>query len=315
MTSIDQTNTPTRRICATAEVHHRLLEDPEYQAHRARVENFVRRARPVAGIVDIQVVVHIVLKNPQSIADAQVRSQIDVLNEDFQKRNADVGNTPSVWSSIVGDAEIQFDLATMDPGGNATNGITRTVTQRDSFGTNDKVKFAASGGHDAWDTSRYLNIWVCNIAGGVLGYAQFPGGPPATDGVVIRASAFGRQGTARTPFDRGRTTTHEVGHYLDLRHIWGDRVACLGSDLVADTPQHEGPNYGAPAFPRVTCNNAPDGEMFMNYMDYVDDAAMCMFTKLQVERMRAALSGPRADLIGLAAAARVADPQIPAFAW
>jgi len=310
-------NKPSRRMCATAEVHHRLLEDPEYQRRRARVERFARRAVPLSGIVDIDVVVHVVLQNPTAVTDAQVYTQIDVLNEDFHVANADIGQVPSVWTGLVGDAELRFRLAPVDPAGNKTNGITRTQTAVASFGTNDAVKFAASGGVDAWNTDRYLNFWVCELSGGVLGYAQFPGGPPDTDGVVILASAFGRGGSARAPFDLGRTATHELGHYFDLRHIWGDRVACLGDDLVADTPQHEQPNYGTPAFPQVTCNNMPDGEMFMNFMDYVDDVAMFMFTKLQVSRMRTALAGPRANLMQNPAAARMTGraAAVPAFTW
>jgi hypothetical protein len=310
-------NKPSRRQCATAEVHHRLLENPEYQRRRARVERFARRSVPLSGVVDVDVVVHIVLSDPTSVTDVQVYSQIDVLNEDFHAANADIGGVPSVWIGLVGDAELRFRLAQTDPDGNATNGITRTKTSAPPFGTNDEVKFAASGGADAWDADRYLNFWVCQLRGGVLGYAQFPGGPAETDGVVILDSAFGRGGSAQSPFDLGRTATHELGHFFDLRHIWGDRVACLGDDLVADTPQHEGPNYNRPTFPQVTCNNTPDGEMFMNYMDYVDDVAMFMFTKLQVTRMRTALAGPRANLIQnlVTAKATAEAAAAPAFTW
>jgi hypothetical protein len=137
---------------------------------------------------------------------------------------------------------------------------------------------------------------VCALGGGLLGYAQFPGGPKSTDGVVINYRAFGTMGTAQSPFNKGRTATHEVGHYFNLRHIWGDTEDCSGSDFVADTPNCAGPNFGKPAFPKVSCNNGPSGDMFMNYMDYVDDAAMFMFTPQQVARMRTALDGPRRSL-------------------
>jgi hypothetical protein len=135
------------------------------------------------------------------------------------------------------------------------------------------------------------------LSGGLLGYAQFPGGPQATDGVVINYQAFGTNGTASAPFNKGRTATHEVGHYLNLRHIWGDTPDCSGSDMVADTPNSAGPNFGTPAFPVVTCNNGPNGDMFMNYMDYTDDAAMFMFTTQQVLRMRTALETLRSGLL------------------
>ena len=140
-------------------------------------------------------------------------------------------------------------------------------------------------------------MWVCNLSGGILGYAQFPGGPSDTDGVVMTYTAFGDIGTATAPFNRGRTATHEVGHWLNLRHIWGDDFgACTGSDQVDDTPNQADANYGTPAFPHITCGNRPNGDMFMNYMDYVDDIAMFMFTADQVARMRAALDGPRASI-------------------
>jgi hypothetical protein len=111
---------------------------------------------------------------------------------------------------------------------------------------------------------------------------------------VILNSAFGNIGTATDPFDLGRTTTHEVGHWLNLFHIWGDDgTGCKGSDLCPDTPNQASENYGKPAFPHISCKNGPNGDMFMNYMDYVDDDAMMMFTSGQAARMNAALNGRR----------------------
>jgi len=194
---------------------------------------------------------------------------------------------------MVADARLQFKLARKDPSGKATSGITRTRTTEASFSDDDSVKSSSTGGADPWPADTYLNIWVCTLSDGLLGYAQFPGGPRPTDGVVILNSAFGSAGTATAPFDLGRTATHEVGHWLNLRHIWGDTEDCTGSDLVSDTPNAAGPNFGKPEFPRVTCGNGPNGDMFMNYMDYVDDDSMLMFTPQQVVRMRAAIDGPR----------------------
>ena len=144
-----------------------------------------------------------------------------------------------------------------------------------------------------------LNIWVCNLGEGLLGYAQFPGGPAATDGVVVLYTAFGTTGAAAAPFNLGRTATHEVGHWLNLRHIWGDRTDCSGTDEVSDTPRAQMPNYGAPEWPHISCNNGPNGDMFMNYMDYVDDVAMFMFTQGQAARINATLAGPRKKIAGL----------------
>jgi hypothetical protein len=246
----------------------------------------------------IPVVVHVVHHTAaEKIGAAQVKSQIDSLNLDYRAKNPDKSGVPSVWSGFVTDANIEFFLATKDPSGKPHQGITWTQTAATSFDDDDKVKSAASKGADAWPTSKYLNIWVCTLSGGLLGYAQFPGGPTATDGVVILNTAFGTTGSAKAPFNLGRTTTHEIGHYLNLRHIWGDTEDCSGTDLVADTPPARHPNYNQPTFPHVSCNNGPSGDMFMDYMDYVDDDSMFMFTQGQVARMHAALDGPRSSLV------------------
>ena len=204
---------------------------------------------------------------------------------------------PDAWKGLVADSKIKFQLATKDPDGKRTDGIVRVQTDRASFGAGDGVKRASKGGSTAWPTDAYLNLWVCTLGGGLLGYAQFPGGPKATDGVVILNTAFGTEGTAAAPFNLGRTLTHEVGHWLNLRHIWGDTLDCSGGDRVSDTPNCEGPNYGKPTFPVTSCSNGPNGDMFMNYMDYVDDAAMFMFTAGQVARMSACLAGPRKSFV------------------
>jgi hypothetical protein len=251
-------------------------------------------------LVRIQTVVHVVYRtDAENITDAQVKSQIQVLNRDFRAKNQDKSKVPAVWKGLVTDAKIEFALAKRDPKGKATNGITRTKTKMKSFGADDSVKAKSTGGVNAWPTDRYLNIWVCKLGDGLLGYAQFPGGPAKTDGVVVLNTAFGTQGIATAPFNLGRTATHEVGHWLNLRHIWGDRNDCGGTDFVPDTPNAQLPNHGKPKFPHVSCSNGPNGDMFVNYMDYVDDAAMFMFTAGQVERMNATLAGPRKKLAGV----------------
>ena len=244
-------------------------------------------------LITIPVVVHVVYKTQsENISDAQVKSQIAALNKDYAQKNEQT-SVPTAWTGLAGNPNVQFALAKKDPNGKATTGITRTKTMRSSFGTGDSVKTRVGGGHPAWPADRYLNLWACTLSGGLLGYAQFPGGPARTDGVVILNTAFGTSGTAAAPFNLGRTATHEVGHWLNLRHIWGDRDDCGGTDFVTDTPNAQLPNYGKPTFPHLSCNNGPNGDMFMNYMDYVDDAAMVMFTAGQVVRMNATLAGPR----------------------
>jgi hypothetical protein len=240
------------------------------------------------SILTINTVVHVVHHtDAQNVSKAQITRQLQSLTRDFRARNADKARTPTPWRGLVTDARIEFTL----------RDVTRTQTAVAAFATDEGVKDPARGGVASVDPDSVLNIWVCPLAAGLLGYAQFPGGPAETDGVVVHYRAFGDGGTAQPPFDLGRTLTHEVGHYLNLRHIWGDTPDCSGSDAVADTPNCAGPNFGTPTFPVVTCNNGPNGDMFMNYMDYVDDAAMCMFTTQQVLRMRTALETVRAGLI------------------
>lgn len=234
------------------------------------------------GIVTIPVYVHVVYSNStQNISSTQVNSQISVLNNDFRKTNSDSNQVPSLFSGVAADSEIAFTLAATFRHANATT----------SWGTNDAVKAA----YPPVTPETHLNIWVCNIGGGILGYAQFPGGPLSTDGIVVGPQYFGNTGYVEAPYDKGRTATHEVGHYLNLRHIWGDG-RCNRDDYVADTPTSDRPNYGCPSFPTNHCNST---DMTMNYMDYTYDACMYMFSSGQKVRMRTifASGGPRAAMV------------------
>lgn len=296
---------PLRRTCGAQDVHLALLASSADYAN-ARASILERTAVLAAGDIPgenvvrtIQTVVHVIHRGgAENISDQQIESQVTALNLDFRRRNLDVAHVPAVFKPQVADALVEFALAKEDPDGKPTKGITRTKTTVPQFGTDNKFKFTPQGGHDAWDASRYLNIWVCpELIDGpntLLGYAQFPGGLPATDGVAVIHNAFGTTGTAQAPFNLGRTTTHEIGHWLDLFHIWGDRVDCVTDDLVADTPMQQRQNFGKPTHPHATCGNG--GDMFMNYMDYVDDDSMFMFTEGQVRRIRATLAGPRSTI-------------------
>lgn len=296
---------PIGRNCgAHIELERQLRAEPAYQEKREEIERLTREfasgmrtSRP--GITYIRTVIHVVWHTEnQNVSDDQIQSQFAVLNQDFRARNANITQVPSVWKDLAADARIQFFLATTDPVGNSTTGITRTQTELEVFlQEGNPVKASATGGVNPWPTDKYLNIWVCNLQSRV-GYAQFPGLAPETDGVVISYSAFGTTGTAIQPFNGGRTATHEIGHWLNLLHIWGDDgTGCVGTDLVDDTPNAAGSNTGCPTYPKISCDNRPHGDMFMNYMDYTDDACMCMFTAGQMLRMQATLDGPRA-LIG-----------------
>lgn len=283
---------PSTRICASHEHNEALMaENPQLKANQEAIEEFTNRfvaeyPNGIQGraVITIPVVVHVVYKTTgENISQAQVQSQIDILNADYRKLNSEIGSTKP-FVGTAADCEVQFVLQQ----------TIRKATNKNSFTTNDAVKKSATGGSDPVSPSTKLNIWVCTLGNSLLGYAQFPGGPAATDGVVCLNKAFGNTGTAAAPFNKGRTATHEVGHWLNLRHIWGD--ANCGTDQVADTPAHNTANYGCPATGhKSTCSGTPL-EQWMNYMDYTDDACMYMFTAGQKSRMQAtfAVGGSRA---------------------
>ncbi len=276
-------------------------------------------SNPNATII-IPVVVHILdnghpIGTGGNLSVAQIQSQIDVLNEDFRKLNADRVNTPSAFQPVAADVNFEFRLACIDPLGNATNGITRTLINRATFFPWDYfdplsqsfdefalgIKFTSQGGKDAWPTNKYLNIWVCDMWD-IFGYSQFPSdyiAKPNTDGIVVENNSFGRIGNLDVRTTKGRIACHEIGHWLNLRHLWGDAVC--GTDIVDDTPQQEKINFGCPSFPHFSnCpNNGSNGDMFMNYMDRANDDCQNLFTEGQKLRMRAvfASGGPRQSFI------------------
>lgn len=284
------------RTCGTMEYMKKKLDKNEaFQDNRNAIEENLRSAQSSSSrsnndMITIPTVVHILYNNPQeNISDAQVHAQIQVLTEDFRRLNQDASNTPDIFQSIAADIQIEFCLASVDPNGFATSGITRTPTSEQSFGMNDQIKFFTSGGKDAWDTQSYLNIWVGDL-GILLGYAQLPGGNELTDGVVVDYRAFGTGGTATSPFHLGRTTTHEVGHWLNLFHIWGDG-GCGLDDGVGDTPLASASSSNGAPCTHPAQNTCDEGvgdlpDMFQNYMDYSYDVCMNLFTEGQKIRMR-----------------------------
>ncbi|MFN3939968.1 MAG: zinc metalloprotease, partial [Chitinophagales bacterium] len=286
--------------------HYLLANDAAYAKNKKAIADFTQKyidkkqkigETRGAEVITIPVVVHVVYENStENISDAQVLSQIDVLNEDFRTMNADATSTPAEFAAVAADFEIEFCMATVDPDGNPTTGIVRVSTAVSSFGLGDDVKFTASGGSDAWPADEYLNIWSCDLGAGLLGYAQFPGGADATDGIVITYSSFGREGYVIAPYDKGRTGTHEAGHWVNLYHIWGDESGCAGSDFVDDTPNQATATYGCPSYPLA--DDCDESIQFQNYMDYTDDACYNLFTEGQKERARALFEpgGARFDL-------------------
>ena len=304
------------RVCHTMGNLDRLMHENAKMAQRMaliekQTQSFVHSMKQNPSqrsqmMVTIPVVFHILYNtDAENISDAQVLSQLQILNDDFRRLNA---NQDNVWPQAA-DTQIEFCLATQDPQGNPTDGILRVPTNVGTFGTNDAMKFTSQGGSDAWPASDYMNFWVCDLGSGLLGYAQFPGGPASTDGIVCNYTATGNTGTAQAPFDLGRTATHEVGHYLNLRHIWGDG-GCGVDDFVADTPEDDGPNYGC-ALGSGSCE-AGTSAMVQNYMDYSDDLCMNLFTQGQSDRMNAlfAPGGARASLVNSPGC----TPAVPDFA-
>ncbi len=254
------------------------------QADR-RLENISQqRGNQISQRADIvvPVVVHIVWNSSEeNISDERVLSQIDVLNRDFNGENADLEDAPEEFRILAAQKGIRFCLAAEDPQGRAVSGITRTNTSISAIGTKSALYSTASGGSDAWDTKRYFNIWVANTGEFLTGFGTYPGQvEPEKEGLVVHPKYFGANNSKR--YNLGRVAVHEAGHFFGLQHTWGYDEDCITDDGVADTPFQRTSYKGCPAHPQVSCGSA---DMFMDFMDYVDDDCMVMFTQGQMDRM------------------------------
>lgn len=299
---------PVRR-CATMEVLQRSLEKDEtlrarYENDRQLIQQLAAEradnpgARVEATPVYIPVVFHIVLKDPNEVTDKMIEDQIKVLNRDFAGLNPDSVNILPAFKPLFGKSKIQFVLAKRTPANQPTSGIERVVTTQQSFSqANNYVKHASTGGANAWNSSKYMNVWVCTLGGGLLGYSTFPGTSSADEqGVVMYNETL--PGGSLAGYNDGRTLTHESGHYFYLFHIWGDDDgACTGSDNVNDTPNQSDASSGCHSgVVTDACSPAAPGIMYQNYMDYSSDGCMALFTLQQVTRMETALNSFRLSL-------------------
>ena len=303
----------SQKKCGTETKRYEALQrNPDLIHDREIISEFTKKwiekdafSKTTNAAIKIPVVVHVVWRTAnQNISDEQIKSQIDILNRDFRKLNNDFNKTPAAFSSLIADVGIEFCLAARDPAGMATNGITRTKTTVSNIGDKDRWFSTIKGGKDPWNVKKYINIWVCEAGEDLYGFAFLPGTaePPEADGLVISPQYFGSLGTAIASFPnhKGRTTTHEMGHYFNLEHLWGpDDSECEEGDGVSDTPPQFEANYDCPSFPvRDDCSPSGNGVLFFNYMDYVDDECMYMFTEGQKKRMLATLNGYRSTLLG-----------------
>lgn len=292
----------SKRVCPSDLMRENILKtDPAARARVEAIEQFTEKrisdlkvGKVLAdGTVEIPVVFNVVYNTAsQNVTDARLQSQIDVLNRDYGSTNSDVNNTPSEFVPVkAGDTKIRFRLAK----------TVRKQVSTTSWNPDENKMKSATTGIAATSPDSYLNIWIVNsMTGGTLGYAYYPGTITSSlDGVVIAAPYIGTGSGTSAPFNLGRTATHEVGHYLNLPHLWGSTNTGCQTDYSNDTPASPGPNYGIPSYPLyATCSGVSRSQIFMNYMDYVDDKVMVMFTANQKQRMQAvvAASGPRAGL-------------------
>ena len=285
-----------------------LIDHPELANIRATTNQIISEYE-LSGVnsrelLIIPVVFHIVYyAEVENVTNQQVFSQVAALNRDFRKKNANFTKVHEDFKKVSADVEIEFCLAGKDPFGNETSGITRTQTPYSKIGRKinagdgrPSIFYSSLGGKDAWDTEKYLNIWVCKIGDNILGRASFPGTAIADeDGVLIDYEAFGSIGTAKSPNHLGKTLSHEIGHYLNLEHVWGNIIGdCTIDDGIEDTPFQERPTSGCPFERRVSCGSF---DMFNDYMDYSTDECLAMFSNGQKNRMRATLETVRKELL------------------
>ena len=292
--------------CQKSMVEERLAEQhPDYLLELERFYADIPRletegSHQERAVRVIPVVVHVIHQGTSigvshNLSESRVLNQIKVMNDDFRRKNTDANQTPAVFEDNAQDTQIEFELAAIDPNGNPTNGITRH--QYSNVPNINYIEDVIKS-QTYWNPAHYLNIWSVpppEAENFILGYSYMPTNMilgTHQDGVVVVSSRFGVSGVSK-----GRTATHEVGHYLGLAHVFGPEnnlSGCQNDDGISDTPNCENAYFGCPSFPRSSCNSV---DMFMNYMDYVDDDCMNLFTFGQSNVMNSVLNIARSSLI------------------
>ncbi len=303
--------------CGTMKnLERQMLNNPQLQQQYEAMKTFLQQSQTsTAGraanasypVIYVPVVFHIVhngdaIGTGENITDAQCISQLTAMNLHYTAQDVNLVNLPSVFAPAVGNCNIQFCLAKFDPDGNPTTGIVRHQMANATWDTDVDIDNTLKPA-TIWDHTKYLNIWSVRMGGtlasdGVLAYSSLPFfGSANSDGIAARYNTIGTTGSLIASHNLGKTITHEAGHWLGLLHIWGNDATCGDAgDYVSDTPDQADLNFGCPAFPHISCNNGPNGDMYMNYMDYTDDACSYMFTNGQSDNIHSAINGFRAAI-------------------
>ena len=299
----------SQHMCGTDSYNKPLIDaNPEiYEQIERDIQNYLKMPKQKSGHqITIPVVFHIVYNDDvENIPDSVIYQQLEVLNESFNVRNTDTVILTDTLKKWVGNFEINFELAYTDPYGLPTGGITRTHTPMSAFSYYGNLVKLDDYGKEPWPTDRYLNIWVCDLYNYLLGYAQFPGGPKETDGVVLDWQTVGNQSyqwsytdPAFSSWVGGRVAVHEIGHWLNLFHPWGNDGQCT-EDHIPETGSQDGPIYPSAECPDTlfsTCN--PSERVFVkHYMDYGGHNCLVCFTKNQVLRGLASLNTYRTEMV------------------
>ncbi len=278
------------RYAKLLENSHELVDKLYHQEEI--LQDQIRNSNHLRSIIVLPVVIHIAYhESKDSLSHYYIFEQIEQLNRDFNRLNDNLRNVPDIFKNDIADVGIKFCISYMNEDGNIELGIEQKSVNISYFGDqtddlgNPRLKYSILDGFDSWDSHSFINIWVADFEN-MSGEASFPGTEIAElDGILIDYEHFG---------GKNRTLTHEMGHFLNLKHLWGMDENCNNDDMVSDTPSQESANYNCPSHPHISCGTA---DMFMNFMDFSDDDCSSFFTTGQMERMHQSLVLFRTELL------------------